>query len=142
MKKLLTLAILPVLFICSCGSNNNPSGGGTGQETRKTVTLTKSNLEDYIAIYARTTAYGDSYTYVIYYYDFVGSSLCKFNDCSITYRFANNKDPIDYSANYTAILNISGCGQTKEATLSHYYSANSYYKLDIVSVTGTVDVLY
>ena len=139
MKKKLLLLFLPILLLTGC---NNSSGGALPEKDRETVTLTANNYSKYIAVFTITDSYGaGNYSYSIYRYQFVGSTICKFNDCSITYCFTKDNGA-EQEAQYTTHLTISGYGETEQVDFAHANTDYTYYHLKIKAVNGTVEVLY
>ncbi len=138
MKKKLLLLFLPILLLTGC---NNSSGGAIPAKEREQIQLTLNNYSKYIAVYTISDSFGADYTYSIYRYQFVGSGLCKFNDCSIDYCFTT-ENGTEQAQQLTTYLTISGCGETKETEFVRSNMDNKYYRLKIKAVKGTVEVLY
>lgn len=103
-------------------------------ETNEIVSLTTENYNQYIATYRRVISYENSSTY---YYEFEGSSLCKFEDVMITYCFSDDDKIPEDATLYTCELNLSGCGQCVPRSPTRYFSA----ELVIVDIQGTVEIL-
>ena len=104
-------------------------------ETNEIVSLTTENYKKYITTYKRVIPFESSSSI---YYEFEGSSLCKFEDVVITYCFSHDDNVPEDATFYTCELNLSGCGQCKVATASQYSSRT---KLIIVDIQGTVEIL-
>ncbi len=138
MKKKLLLLFLPILLLTGC---NNTSNGVIPEKEREKINITLDNYSKYIAVYTISDSFGADYTYSNYRYQFIGSTLCKFNDCSLEYAFAKDNGSIS-ETKYTVDLTISGCGETKEVEFVHAQRSNTYYRLKILSVNGTVELLY
>ena len=141
MKKKLLLLFLPMLLLVGC---NNSSGGALPAKERETVALTEYNYSKYIAVYTFSDSYGSS-PMTLYHYQFVGSSLCKFNDCKITYAFARQDGSLEENyKSYRIDLTLSGCGETIEVSVGNYnnYRNTDYYILKVLSASGTVEILY
>ncbi len=138
MKKKLLLLFLPMLLLTGC---NKSSGGVIPEKEREQIELTLNNYSKYIAVYTISDSYGTNYSYSIYRYQFVGSSLCKFNDCSIVYTFTTNSGKVS-ETEYTTNLTISGCGETKEVSFGYSNLDSAYFRLKIKAVNGIVEVLY
>lgn len=142
MKKSFLLISLPLLMLAAC--NNSPSGAVPTDEREK-VTLTASNFSKYIAVYTISDTYSTSYTYSLYRYQLVGSNLCKFDNCKIEYTFANSSGNLPETyATYSINLTISGCGESKEVSVSYYNQgkSSSYFYFYVLSASGTVEILY
>ena len=142
MKKKLLLLFLPMLLLTGC---NNSSGGAIPAKEREVVALSDKNYSQYIAVYTTTDSYGSSGSITLYRYQLVGSSLCKFNDCKITYTFVNQKGELSESYSlYEIKLTLSGCGESIETSVSNYGNnkENSYYCFKVISASGTVEILY
>ena len=112
----------------SASSNNVSENKGT------TISLTKDNFSKYVAtnsssdtVYNANTGYYD----IIYYTYFIGSKHCKFIDCTITCRYSSDE--------YTVQLNLSGDGEvpTFNSNSKRFY----LYSLEIISVSGTVEII-
>ncbi len=145
MKKIILLvsclAIIMLIF-CACDSGtanisdnqNNQNNLQDTQQNREIIQLNKTNYQKYIAIYVRRVD-------TTYYYDFVGSTICKFNNVVVNFYLSDNADTIPENATlYSCELTISGCGQAKQTGYSSKYG--SAYIMIIESVTGTVEILY
>ncbi len=138
MKKKLLLLFLPMLLLTGC---NKSSGGVIPEKERETVTLTKDNYFKYIAVYTYSDTYSNSGTYTFYHYHLVGSSLCKFIDCKITYAFSSDNGALEENyKSYEINLTLSGCGESVESTRRLGYSY--YYHFTVLSASGTVEILY
>lgn len=125
--------------------NNSPSGAVPTDEREK-VTLAASNYSKYIVVYTISdTYYTSPNVYSLYRYQLVGSNLCKFDNCKIEYTFANSSGnlPETYTT-YSIDLTISGCGESKEVSVSYYNNgkSSSYFYFHVLSASGTVEILY
>ena len=145
MKKTIAiiLSLLLTVLLVSCNSTNAPSTNTTDSPSNtadtptnqnntpknEIVTLTKDNYQKYISAHIYSYGEGDS-DHSYYCYNFIGSSLCKFNDVTISYSYDGGKTV------KTCNLNLSGYGQTATASNSRYA------KITIVDVSGTVEILY
>ena len=141
MKKKLLLLFLPILMLTGC---NNSSGGALPVKEREKVELNVDNYSKYIAVYTISDSYATSDSpYGIYRYQLVGSSLCKFDECSITYSFMNNSSVIS-EEKYTVKLTISGCGETKDVRFYYGYGNydTEYFRFKAISASGIVEILY
>ena len=129
----MALLALPIVLLCSCGKNSVSI-------KRTKVNLTSENYANYIAVYTISDSYSSStYTYTKYRYHLVGSSLCKFNNCSLTYQFAY-KDGAVSEDMYTVKLTISGCGESVEVNTSSRTA--TAYIFTVTSASGIVEILY
>lgn len=125
------LIALSMLSACSSGLFSTPSSSVTSSGNNS-VELTLTNYTDYIASYRRYMS--DSYVV----YDFVGSTLCRFDEAEISYCFLliKTEEVDDNRTIYTTKLTISGDGQSE---LSEYYSKYSHRNyLKVTAVSGTV----
>ena len=142
------IAILLVTFcLTSCDPtkathevNNSTASKGQSTETptnkngqeassqREVIELSVYNYKPYISVHVQGFINDSSRAY--WCYDIVGSSLCKFNDVTVTYSYDNGK------TEKKCVLNLSGCGQTELVRASEVPSFR------IMDVTGTVEVLY
>ena len=138
--------LLPLLFIpfllTGCGQTQQQQQPET-PATREQIQLTTNNFSKYIAVYTISDTYAGSSTYTLYRYRLEGSCLCKFNNCTITYCYADYKGNCEDTQN-TINLTMSGCGETKEVQVSYYQGAKekSKYFFHLVSASGTVELLY
>lgn len=120
--------------VSSNSSESVASGSATSQEAspaRKTVSLTKDNYQQYISIHVQSIT--NELDRVYCGYNFVGSSVCKFNDVKISYLLDG------WTTVKTCTLNMSGYGQTDFFRLT---INNHIPELTIVDITGTVEILY
>ena len=140
MKKfwLLTTLLIGGLLLTGC---NNSSGGALPEKDRETVMLTADNYSKYIAVYTTTDTYYSGASYSIYHYYLVGSSLCKFIDCKITYGFSNDSGEFEGGHTpYEINLTISGCGESTEVSKRVGYGG--YYHFSVISASGSVEIIY
>ena len=140
MKKLFLLLALPIFALSGCGNKTSV----VPEEKREKITLTAENYSKYIAVYTDLEAIHDNYYVTWYYrYQLVGSNLCKFNDCEITYEYVNQQGQASDITRKTINLTISGCGETEEVSFnSRIDKSVAYYIFNVVSASGTVEVLY
>lgn len=131
------------MTLVSCGGSSNNESPAIPVNSRETVSLSAKNYDKYIAVYADSDTVSDGYATGYYRYHLVGSNLCKFNDCKLTYTFVNQQGE-EYEDKYTMNLTISGCGESKEVALSYRNNGKqtAYYIFKVLSASGTVEILY
>ena len=120
-------------FESTSNNDNVTPVSHTSQETspnREIVTLTKDNYQQYISIHMQV--FNNEYNRAFCGYNFVGSSVCKFNNVEISYSLEG------LTTVQVCSLNMSGYGQT---TFSRW-SNNYVPELTIRGITGTVEILY
>lgn len=140
-KKILifiTVAILALGLLAGCSPETNTGIVETNKGTKEPeerIQLTLDNYSDYIAKY-NYVVLSDSSTTT--YWNFYGSTLCRFDDVTLTYTYSTQEEINSGKATYSTLkLTISGCGQIRGATSSRYGGSIA----TITKITGYVVIL-
>lgn len=131
MKKIISLILFSSALLVSCGSNTNSTPSTKEPEV---VDLTLSNYQKYITGYL--FSYSTSTTLTTYI-NFLGSSLCKFDNAIISYSRSNES-----GVTHQCELSISGNGQYQYSFSASGSGSYSSFSTTITNVTGKVTILF
>lgn len=145
MRKKFLFGVLPLFLLFSCAKEDSrvgyyyPSASTSAEKTMDDlmkgalVDLTLDNWETYITVYYVRDNSDAAYGTVVYTWNFVGSSLCKFYNVELTYK---NSTSSESTSTKMLKLSISGCGQiVNHGRFTDYYGGTT-------AITGKVEVLF